>query len=102
MRQYPTSPKPISAPASQDTCSPNRFYLQLGSQAQTLLAEADLSQIRRASNRSQEFTGCLALITLLQYLEGYTDLQAAEAVQSRAEWKYALQLPLVSLAFDPA
>jgi len=37
---------------------------------------------------------CLALVTVLQFLEGLSDRQAAEAVQDRISWKYALGLPL--------
>jgi transposase len=31
----------------------------------------------------------LALATLLQYLEGLSDRQAADAVRGRIDWKYA-------------
>ncbi len=37
---------------------------------------------------------CLALVTVLQFLEGLSDRQAAEAVQDRISWKYALGLSL--------
>src|SRR5215213_8135430 len=36
----------------------------------------------------------LALATVLQYLEGLSDRQAAEAVRGRIDWKYALGLAL--------
>ncbi len=36
----------------------------------------------------------LALITLMQYMEGLSDRQAADAVRSRIDWKYALELLL--------
>jgi transposase len=32
----------------------------------------------------------LALVTVMQYMEGLSDRQAAEAVQERIDWKYAL------------
>ena len=34
----------------------------------------------------------LALITIMQYVEGLTDRQAADAVRGRLDWKYALGL----------
>jgi len=34
----------------------------------------------------------LALITVLQYADNLTDRQAADAVRSRIDWKYALGL----------
>jgi transposase len=42
----------------------------------------------------------LALITIFQFLEGLTDRQAAEAVRSRIDWKYALGLELTDEGFD--
>ena len=36
----------------------------------------------------------LALVTVLQFLEHLSDRQAAEAVRSRIDWKYALGLEL--------
>ena len=42
----------------------------------------------------------LALVTLLQFAEGLSDRQAAEAVRSRIDWKYLLGLPLADAGFD--
>jgi transposase len=42
----------------------------------------------------------LALITLLQFAEGLSDRQAADAVRSRIDWKYLLALPLDDPGFD--
>ncbi len=41
----------------------------------------------------------LALVTLMQFAENLTDRQAAEAVQSRIDWKYALALELTDPGF---
>ncbi|HEY6409809.1 MAG TPA: IS1182 family transposase [Ktedonobacteraceae bacterium] len=42
----------------------------------------------------------LALVTVLQAIEGLTDRQAAEAVRTRIDWLYALALPLDDPGFD--
>ncbi len=42
----------------------------------------------------------LALITVMQFVEGLTDRQAANAVASRIDWKYALSLELTDKSFD--
>lgn len=42
----------------------------------------------------------LALVTVLQFTEGLTDRQAAEAVRGRIDWKYALGLELSDPGFD--
>src|SRR3712207_1177199 len=42
----------------------------------------------------------LALVTLLQFREGLSDRQAAEAVRARIDWKYLLALDLADAGFD--
>src|SRR5438132_6998467 len=42
----------------------------------------------------------LALVTVLQAMEGLTDRQAAESVRTRIDWLYALALPLDDPGFD--
>jgi transposase len=42
----------------------------------------------------------LALVTVMQFAEGLTDRQAAEAVRARIDWKYALALDLADPGFD--
>jgi len=42
----------------------------------------------------------LALVTVLQFVEGLPDRQAADAVRGRIDWKYALGLELTDPGFD--
>ncbi len=42
----------------------------------------------------------LALVMVMQYAEGLTDRQAADAVRDRLAWKYALSLELTDPGFD--
>ncbi len=42
----------------------------------------------------------LAIVTVLQYAEGLTDRQAADAVRERIDWKYSLGLELTDPGFD--
>src|ERR1700740_810695 len=42
----------------------------------------------------------LALVLVLQYVEGLSDRQAADAVRGRIDWKYALGLSLIDPGFD--
>src|ERR1022692_1620563 len=44
--------------------------------------------------------GRLALVTVFQMAEDLTDRQAAEAVRTRIDWKYALGLDLADPGFD--
>jgi transposase len=50
--------------------------------------------------QSAESPWRLALILVMQYAEGLSDRQAAEAVRSRIDWKYALSLELTDPGFD--
>lgn len=50
--------------------------------------------------RAAESPARLLVVTVLQYLEGLTDRQAADAVRSRIDWKYALGLNLTDPGFD--
>jgi transposase len=42
----------------------------------------------------------LALVAVLPFAEGLSDQQAADAVRSRLDWKYALGLALTDPGFD--
>src|SRR5687768_2914999 len=44
----------------------------------------------------------LVLVLVMQFVEGLSDEQAAHAVRSRIDWKYALALELNDLGFDPS
>ena len=50
--------------------------------------------------RPAESPALLNLIMVMQYAEGLSDQQAAEAVRSRIDWKYALGLALDDPGFD--
>jgi transposase len=41
----------------------------------------------------------LALVTIMQFADNLTDRQAADAVRSRIDWKYALGLELTDAGF---
>ena len=47
-----------------------------------------------------EAPGRLALVTVLQFMDGLADRQAADAVRARIDWKYALGLELTDAGFD--
>ncbi|MEV6869095.1 IS1182 family transposase [Streptosporangium subroseum] len=44
--------------------------------------------------------GMLALVSVLQFAEGLSDRQAADAVRGRIDWKYGLALELTDPGFD--
>jgi transposase len=52
------------------------------------------------TGRPAEAPAQLALITIMQFAEGLSDVQAADAVRARIDWKYALALELTDPGFD--
>jgi transposase len=50
--------------------------------------------------RPAESPGTLALVSVLQFVEGLTDTQATDAVRSRVDWKYLLGLELTDQGLD--
>jgi transposase len=40
------------------------------------------------------------MVTIMQYIEDFSDRRAADAVHSRIDWKYALSLELTDPGFD--
>jgi transposase len=63
--------------------------------------DSDFAELFTAKRgRPAESPGRLALITVMQFAEGLSDRQAAEAVRARIDWKYALGLTLEDAGFD--
>jgi hypothetical protein len=62
-----------------------QMYDQLG----MLFRDADFSDLFPAEGQPAEAPARLALVTLLQFWEGLTDRQAADAVRTRIDWKCA-------------
>src|SRR5512139_1003597 len=75
-------------------------YLWMGDELGDLYSDnlfMDLYPVRGQPSLSP---GRLALVTVMQFMEGLTDRQAAEAVRGRIDWKYALGLELADPGFD--
>jgi transposase len=53
-----------------------------------------------ANGHPAESPARLAWVLVLQFMEGLTDRQTADAVRSRIDWKYALGLELTDPGFD--
>ncbi|MBT2490861.1 transposase [Streptomyces sp. ISL-96] len=62
--------------------------------------DADFEELFPVRGRPAVSPARLALVSVLQFAEGLTDRQAAHAVRSRLDWKYALSLELTDTGFD--
>jgi transposase len=74
--------------------------LQLRETLGTLYTDDDFADLFPARGQPAEAPWRLGLVTVLQFVEGLTDRQAADAVRSRLDWKYALSLELTDSGFD--
>ena len=77
----------------QADSSHRQRYTHMRDGIEMFLAEGGPEPAGFGSGEVRNFFSILALVTLFQYVEGYTDRQAAEAVHTRPDWKEALRLP---------
>ena len=75
-------------------------YVVLRDQLGAVFADADFADLYPRLGQPAYAPWRLALITLLQFREGLSDRQAAEAVRARIDWKYLLALDLADAGFD--
>ncbi len=74
--------------------------LTLRDQLGDLFTDQTFAALFASTGRPAESAGCLAWVTVLQFVEDLPDRQAAEAVRSRIDWKYLLGLELDDPGFD--
>lgn len=67
-------------------------YLQLRDELGTIYTDELFVKLYPHLGSYAEAPWRLALICIMQYMENYTDREAAEAVRSRIDWKYVLSL----------
>ena len=75
-------------------------WLQMRDELGTLYEDTDFQDLFPSRGQPAEAPWRLALVTLMQYAEGLTDRQAADAVRTRIDWKYVLSLELTDPGFD--
>jgi len=75
-------------------------YLTLRDELETIYADSLFASLFPKRGQPAESPGRLALVTVLQFAEGLSDRQAADAVRSRIDWKYLLGLELEDPGFD--
>src|SRR5579864_9722625 len=74
--------------------------LRLRDELGPLYDDARFAPLFPTRGRPVEAPWRLALVTVMQFAEGLTDRQAAEAVRGRIDWKYALGLELTDPGID--
>src|SRR3712207_5087390 len=75
-------------------------YLLLRGRLGAVFADADFADLYPALGQPAYAPWRLALVTLMQFREGLSDRQAADAVRGRIDWKHLLALDLADAGFD--
>lgn len=75
------------------------LYLRLRDELGTLYQDDLFADLFPSRGQPAEAPWRLALVTIMQFLEGLSDRQAAEAVRSRLDWKYLLGLEVTDAGF---
>jgi len=75
-------------------------YMQMRDQLGTFYCDADFEDLYPERGQPALAPWRLALVLVMQFAEGLSDRQAAEAVRVRLDWKYALGLELTDPGFD--
>lgn len=75
-------------------------YMRMRDILGPIYTNPDFADLFPAEGRPALAPAQLALISVMQFAEGLSDRQAADAVRARIDWKYALALELTDPGFD--
>jgi transposase len=76
------------------------IFTQMRDALGTFFRDEDFLDLFSEKGQPAESAWRLALVMVMQYAEGLTDRQAADAVRTRIDWKYALSLEITDPGFD--
>ena len=102
LRPEPLPPIPDATAAAVRAAFPKgNLYVDLRTEFGTLYDDQLFADLYPPEGRPVEVAPWrLALVVVMQYIEGLTDRQAADAVRRCMDWKYALSLDLHDPGFD--
>ena len=92
MTLHPQSVKPIPALTKEiaiQVFPKGNLYMTMRDRLGTFYTDWDFADLFPTKGQPAASPWRLALITVMQFVEGLTDRQAANAVASRIDWKYA-------------
>jgi transposase len=92
----PAATAQVAAAAFPKGCPAMRLRDELG----TVYDDRMFASLYPARGQPAHSPWRLALVTVLQFAEGLSERQAADAVRGRIDWKYALGLELADPGFD--
>ncbi len=75
-------------------------YMRMRDVLGAIYEDEDFAELFEVRGRPAIPPWRLALVTVMQFAEGLSDRQAAQAVRARIDWRYALELELSDPGFD--
>lgn len=103
MSLHSRQPEPIpeeTARVARTAFPRGNRYMRMRDELETIYVDETFAALFPRRGQPAESPWRLALVTVLQFAEGLTDREAADAVRSRIDWKYALSLELSDSGFD--
>src|SRR3989440_2876837 len=101
MRPQEISPVPEETARVARAANPKgNVYLRMRDELGSIYEDQMFTALFPRRGQPAEAPWRLALVTVMQYMEGLSDRQAAEAVRERIDWKYVLSLELTDPGFD--
>jgi len=76
------------------------LYMRMRDELGEIYTDQAFAELFPGRGQPAASPGHLAWITVMQFSEGLSDRQAAEAVRGRIDWKYVLGLELTDAGFD--
>jgi transposase len=89
-----------TARVAHAACPKGNPYLHMRDLLGTLYDDQQFAALFPSQGQPAFAPWRLALVTIMQFAEGLSDRQAAEAVRVRLDWKYAINLELTDPGFD--
>src|SRR4029434_11064174 len=101
LRARPSAPIPAETVRIAHAAFPKgTLCMQIRDTLGLIYEDAQFAVLFSSTGQPAEAPARLALVLVLQFAEGLSDRQAADAVRGRIDWKYALALELTDPGFD--
>ena len=91
---------PETARVASKAFPKGNVYMKMRDELQLSYHDSDFIDLYSYTGQPAKSPAFLALVSVMQFAEGLSDKQAAQAVAARLDWKYALGLKLTDVGFD--
>jgi transposase len=98
-KRFPDLPED-TAHVARGAFRKGNIYLTMGDRIHQIFQDEDFADLYALCGAPGLTPAQVVLVLIFQALENLSDREAADAVRSRIDWKYALHLPLAHAGFD--